>query len=449
MKNILILADGMVAEKFFEKINSKRITDNRYTVVKSNSLKIPNKVQNQIKLINIDPTSYSKMKRLFRRDDFSMVFIVLDKVEDAGESLKIIRRIDKRVRVVLLDMWGVFEKLKQPSTLIFNAKKMLANQLYNNLPNVPIVAQNVGLGESEIMEVLIPFGSAFAYRHIGSIAQRKWRIIGVYRNKKLIMPNSATMIRPQDTILIIGRPQVLINIYRKINNRVGMFPEPFGRNLYLILDMLKDSDKAIGYIEEAIFMLNKIKDRELIIKVINPSNFEILRKIKEFQSDKVEVSIIYMDKDIPKMILNDVRKYDIGLIFLSRECFKDKEIFKEIYEQKKLVYLFGNTPINKIKKSIITVTQEEEMESISSIGFYISETLNLKFYLCDFDPEGYFSSRRRIIEHYETLSHIFQYPINIEQKQVNPIREIKKGKNILFIAPFDKTIKRKSLYPVF
>ncbi len=33
----------------FEKINSKRITDNRYTVVKSNSLKIPNKIQNQIK----------------------------------------------------------------------------------------------------------------------------------------------------------------------------------------------------------------------------------------------------------------------------------------------------------------------------------------------------------------------------------------------------------------
>ncbi len=97
-----------------------------------------------------------------------------------------------------------------------NAKKMLANQLYNNLPNVPIVAQNVGLGESEIMEVLIPFGSAFAYRHIGSIAQRKWRIIGVYRNKKLIMPNSATMIRPQDTILIIGRPQCINKyIYEK------------------------------------------------------------------------------------------------------------------------------------------------------------------------------------------------------------------------------------------
>ncbi len=446
LKNILVLADGKIAEEFFEKINSKRVTDNRYTVVKSNDLEIPTKIQNQIELVEIDPTSYSKMKRLFRKYDFSMVFIILDTVEDAGEALKIVRKMDKRVRVVMLDMWGVFSKLKQPSTLIFDAMEILSNQLYNNLPNVPIVAQNVGLGEGEIMEVLIPFGSAFAYRHIGSIAQIKWRIVGVYRNKKLIMPNSATMIRPQDTLLILGRPQVLVNIYRRINDRAGLFPEPFGRNLYLILDMLKDEEKAIEYIKEATLMLDRLKDRVLVVKIINPSSFQTLREIKKLQSSRVDISIVYIETDVSQMISSDIQEFDIGLIFISRESFKNREIFREIYEQKKLVYLFGKTPLQEVNKSLIAITQEKEMEGISSIAFYVSETLKLKFYLCNFDPEGDFASKKRIIEHYETLSHIFQYPITIEQRQVNPIREIKKSKNVLFIAPFNRDINRGNLY---
>jgi len=447
LKSILILADGMVAEEFVQKINNKRVTDNRYTVVKPNNFKLPQKIQNQIELVEIDPTSYSKMRRLFYKQEFSMVFIILDKVEDAGEALKIVRKIDKRVRVVLLDMWGAFGKFKQNGTLIFNAKEMLSNQLYNHLPNVPIVARNVGLGEGEIMEVLVPFGSAFSYRHIGSIAQIRWRIVALYRNNKLIMPNAATMIRPQDTLLIVGRPQVLINIYRRINNRSGLFPEPFGRNLYLILDMTRDSKKADDYIKDVIFLLQNLEEgRRLIVKVINPTDFETLRKIKELRDKRVDIFIVYQRVNVSRMISSDIEEFDIGLIFLSRETFKRKMIYKEIYEQKKMVYIFGDTKIEDIKKSAIIVTQEEEMESISSIGFYISETLKLKFCLCDFDPEGDFDSKKRIKEHYETLSHIFQYEITIKQKQVNPIRELKKMENLLYIAPFDKSLLKRSLF---
>ncbi len=448
MKSILILADGMVAEEFIHKINSKRVADNRYTIVKSSDLKLPQKIQNQIELIEIDPTSYSKMRRLFIKHDFTMVFIVLETVEDAGESLKIVRKIDKRVRVVLLDMWGAFDKFKQSGIIILNAKEMLSNQLYNHLPNVPVVARNVGLGEGEIMEVLVPFGSAFAYRHIGSIAQLRWRIVAIYRNNKLIMPNAATMIKPQDTLLIIGRPQVLINIYRRINNRSGLFPEPFGRNLYLILDMTKDEKRALEYIEDAIFLLNKLDStRELIVKVINPTNFSILNKIKAFRDKRVDIHILYEKIDISTTISLDIENFDIGLIFLSKETLKIKKIYKEVYDQKKIVYLFGKRRIKEIKKAVITITaQEKEMESISSVGFYVCETLKLKFYLCDFDPEGDFSSKRRIKEHYETLSHIFQYPIEIKQKQVNPVRELKKMEEVLYIAPFEKDLIGKWFY---
>ena len=101
--------------------------------------------------------------------------------------------------------------------------------MYDQLPNVPLVAQNVGLGQGEIMEVHIPFGSSYAYRHIGSILQRKWKIAALYRDEKQILPTNATMIKPNDTLLILGKPLVLDGVYRTINKRMGLFPEPFGK----------------------------------------------------------------------------------------------------------------------------------------------------------------------------------------------------------------------------
>ena len=90
------------------------------------------------------------------------------------------------------------------------------------------------------------------------------------------------------------------------------------------------------------------------------------------------------------------------------------------------------------------MSENEKMESISSTAFDISESLNLKLTLGDFDPEGDFESKKMIIEHYETLTHIFNMEINIEQKVVNPIRELTVMEDILQIAPFEKQLNTDS-----
>ncbi|WP_457608212.1 COG3400 family protein [Nitratifractor sp.] len=447
MKNILILAEGLIAENFIQKINQKRIADNHYTLVVPHSISLPEKLQVQLECLEMDPTSYSKMRRLFLQSDFSMVFIILNSLEDTGESLKNIRRIDDKIRVVLLDRWNGFSKLKQSSTYVVDSNEMIANHLYNFLPSVPVVAQNVGLGEGEIMEVLVPFGSTFAYRHVGSIPQVKWRIAAIYRDKKLILPNNATMIRPQDTLLLIGRPQVLSNIYQRVQNRSGMFPEPFGRNLLLLLDMDHDEKRALEYLRESIYLTEKLQERQLIVRVINPGSLELIEQIKSFESDRVDIQVSYQNEGIGTVITGDFQQYDIGLSFVSRKSFEDEELYQELYELRKLVYIFGETPLPKLRHSVILMGREEYMEAISSTSFYISETLGLDLCLCDFDPEGDFERRKRSVEHYETLSHIFHYPVKIEQKQVNPVRALKGMENVLKIVPFLHQLRRRWKLP--
>ncbi len=90
------------------------------------------------------------------------------------------------------------------------------------------------------------------------------------------------------------------------------------------------------------------------------------------------------------------------------------------------------------------MNDSEKMESISSTAFDISESLGLKLTLGDFDPEGDFESRKIIIEHYETLSHILNMDINIEQKIANPIRELASMQDILQISPFEKDLNTEN-----
>ena len=105
------------------------------------------------------------------------------------------------------------------------------------------------------MEVHVPFGSSYAYRHIGSILQNQWKIAALYRDEKQILPTNDTMIRPNDTLLILGKPIVLNGIYKTINKRIGLFPEPFGKNIYLILDLRHDQKDAVLYLKQSIYLV--------------------------------------------------------------------------------------------------------------------------------------------------------------------------------------------------
>jgi hypothetical protein len=260
MKNILILADGSIAKHFIEWVGRKRVADNKYYVTCFKEGATPEKLGKGITLIKADPTSYARIKHIMEEVKFSHVFIVMESKEDALYALKNIRLVEDKIRIVFVNQWDDPDVLKdEENVMVLNVDEMIAAHLYDQLPNVPVVAQNVGLGKGEIMEIHVPFGSTFAFRHVGSILQRKWKIAAIYRDKKQILPTNATTILPNDTLLVLGKPMVLDGVYRTINKRIGLFPEPFGKDLYLILDFRSDQEQAIHYLEESLYLLEKLE----------------------------------------------------------------------------------------------------------------------------------------------------------------------------------------------
>ncbi len=100
-----------------------------------------------ITVIDADPTSFSKLKNIMDATKFSNIFIVMEDIEDARYVLKNIALINTKMRIVLVNQWDNDEIGKdQENITTVHSDKLIAAHLYDHLPNVPLVAQNVGLG---------------------------------------------------------------------------------------------------------------------------------------------------------------------------------------------------------------------------------------------------------------------------------------------------------------
>ncbi|PHR54038.1 MAG: potassium transporter TrkA [Arcobacter sp.] len=445
MKKILILCDGKIGQHFVERVADTYTSENIYYVVSMEKLDIPNAKPSQFKFYQFDPTSLHKLSNLLKME-FMQVIISLKTSVDVEVSIKNIRAVKAQLRIVTLDSWGL--EFDDQNIVVVNTNELLSSRLLDYLPNVPVIAQNVGVGEGEIMEVLVPFGSSFVYRHIGAVEQNNWKIVAMYRNQRLILPSPKRMIQPNDLLVLVGEPSVLKTVYRAIKRELGQFPAPYGSNLYLYIDMAVEDEQALPKLIKRTKYIHKNLGDKLYIRIVNPSSIELLAKIKSHRSDKIIIEIDYTTKSYKDIILNDMKVMDIGIVMISSKLFAITELRQCLYKSKIPVLKLSKKPFSKLKESVIILNDNRDLEKISTTIFDISSQLSFNLELFDFTQE-ITEEKERIIEHYENLSVIFSKSIKIIKEDANPIRFLKKKENFLYCLPFTEKILDLPLYSLF
>ncbi|WP_201353082.1 COG3400 family protein [Hydrogenimonas urashimensis] len=453
MKKILIIADGIVAKHFLQRISETFISTNEYTVVTLDRSILPDKQPSNFISYQFDPTSYIKLSKILKRD-FDDVFIIMKNRTDAEGSYQNIRRDNPVIRITFFNRWDIEfseENLFNDQNLInVNANELLANRLYDFLPNVPVIAQNVGLGQGEIMEVLVPFGSAYVYRHIGTIIQNQWRIVALYRGNQLLLSKPSLMIKPNDLLLLVGKPSVLESVFKAIKQELGQFPAPFGENLYIYFDMGVERPACIlNCLEQVKYLHKRIKGRKLVVRITHPSDIGLLETIKGMDSENVECIVDFRNRKPEEIIAEDVENYNIGLIVCGRDIFEEKR-FKEIfYKLRKPVLQFSNVSLMQLKKLVLVLSDDKSMEVISATVFDVASQLGLDIELLDYEPDSDFEKKRFILNHYENLSSIFSKTLQIRQENRNPIRELAHEESFLQIVPFTEKILQNRFFSYF
>ena len=445
MKKILIISDGNVGEHFIQRAIETYTSENIYYIVQTKEKRFENVNPARFKFYEFDPTSLYKIANLLKME-FVQVFIAMDSVIDVENTIKNIRTIKKQLRVIVLNQWNMDNE--DPNVVLINSNEILASRLLDYLPNVPVIAQNVGIGEGEIMEVLVPFGSSFVYRHIGVIEQKNWRIVAIYRNRKLVMPSRRRMIQPNDLLVLVGEPAVLKSVYRAIKRELGQFPEPFGSNLYLYLDMNIVNHSTIEeLVRRAVFVHKKFK-HDLIIKVVNPSNIEILEYIKEFRDINVVVDIDYDSVNLDNEFHSDIKYHHVGLVIVSKDMFANFRIRNTLYEAHVPVLKISDRPFSSVKDAALILSDNRDFEKVSATIFDISEQMNFNIELYNYMNEHQ-GNKEQVIEHYYNLSTIFSKSIKVFKENENPIRILKQKDNFIQILPFTQKLTTRRIYSLF
>ncbi|MEA1892096.1 MAG: TrkA C-terminal domain-containing protein [Campylobacterota bacterium] len=445
MKKILIISDGDVGDHFIQRVIETYTSENIYYVVQLKNKEFKNVNPARFKFYEFDPTSFYKLSNLLKME-FVQVIIAMENQHDVENTIKNIKLVKNQLRIVVLNRWNL--ENEDPNIILVNSNEILSSRLLDYLPNVPVIAQNVGIGEGEIMEVLVPFGSSFVYKHIGVIEQKNWRIVAIYRNRKLIMPSRRRMIQPNDLLVLIGEPAVLRSVYRSIKQELGQFPEPFGSNLYLYVDMdIVNLSTIKELIRRAVFAHKKFK-HDFVIKVVNPNNISILQYIKEFRSDNVIVDIEYGSKDLKNMFFNDIKSYHIGLVITSSEMFADYAIRKTLYESHVPVLKLSDRSFSSVKDSVIILSDNRDLEKISATIFDISEQMGFNLEIYNYISEHQ-EAKEQVIEHYYNLATIFSKSIKVIKDNKNPIRALSQKDNFVQIIPFTHKLTKRRIYSLF
>ncbi len=445
MKDILIIADGDSAKVFLTRVSDLISPKKRFHVVFYHRKTLPDNLNDQILCYRFDPTSFIKLKSLLNTNDFSQIIIVMSNITDTKSAYENIREIDDQVHIVLHDKWSI--ELNDSQTSIINVHDIISNFLINYLPDIPIYATNIGLGQGEIAEFIVPSGSPFTYRYINNIEQKRWKIVALYRDHKLIIPKRNTMIMPNDSILAVGNPNVLKNVYKSINREFGQFPIPFGENIYCLIDMSEMSDEEIEKLtNDSMLLHSNLNSNKLIFRVLNARYSKALHKLKSYDTQNMQVELDFHSHDIKELIPKDIEHYFIGLSITNQKFFS--KYINLLYELKIPILKVGDRGFFHIKESVVMGDELKNLEKISSIIFDISAQLKFNITLYNFEEtDG--SEASLIVDHFQNISKLFHQDLKIINSKSNPIRELKSRDDFLQFVPFDSKITQKKIFAIF
>lgn len=443
MKNVLLILNGNISKYLIKRMLDLNNNLNQYNIVYTDESILPKTIPANFLFYKFDPTSYSKLSFLLKKDYYQDALIAMDSKEETLAVIENIRKKFKTLNFTVYDKWNM--ELNDPNIKFYRSNDVISNGLVEQLPNIPVFAQNIGLRKGEIMEIKIPFGSNYAYRYIGSISQKDWKIVALYRAGELLKIKPSLILKPSDVIIVVGKPYVLTQVYSAIAKTNTQFPMPFGSNIYLYIDLyIQSKEEAYDAIEDCIILHKRMKNHSLILKITRPTKVEVIEKIESLVKNisNVIIDMDYHNIGIQKILKLDKVKYDIGMIVLTKSLLKYNEAIKNIVSLKLPVFKIGFEHISSLKNSLILLNENKIYEQISPVLFDISNQLKIKPKIFDIDPIGD-KSRENLISHLNNLSKIFNQNIMIVNEKANPVKRLEKEHNILQILPLEEEMFKK------
>ena len=433
MNKILIFAGARESELLIKKIINNYLNLAEFHIIYENEEIISSfkEKKENLYFYKINFLAYDLYKNLLYKN-FNKIIVFIKHKQEAEFVLNKVKF--SKSPILFVKFWINFENIPQKNSIeILDLPEIITNKIIDFLPGVPLYARDIGLGDGEIMEVEIPTLSPFAYKSPSYIENRyNVKVAAIYRQNELKQITQNTIILPNDKIILIGNPQTLKEIYTQIRKNIGSFPQPYGQNLYLLIDMKHMEKKEISeLLKSSLFLHRKLKHKKLIISIINPSLSVKLYKLYKFSN--IEINTYYFIDNYEKALIKDTNELNIGLVITNNKFFKNYS--KTFFNIKKPIFKKGEESIKKCT-NITVIINKNNIKNIISTIFDLSYQLGIKLRILNADPEN---PNKDIVEYIRYLAKLFNFNnIEFSATKENPIIKLNKEKNLCLIEAFEK-----------
>ncbi|MCX2682935.1 potassium transporter TrkA [Campylobacter sp. MIT 21-1685] len=435
MKHILIIIDGILAKHFLERLCFEKGLDYFFTIVYHNEESVDLDLKSlHLEFHKFDPTSPARLGKIMNKA-YSQAFIYMQNEFETRKTYEVLRSFDEKLELVIMDFWGL--QLDDKHTNVTDARTSLSRRLLDFLPDIALTAQHIGLGMGELMEIKIPVGSLFAYRHISSIQQKRWRIVLIYRNSKIHFVRPSFVLEPNDSILVVGDPVVLQTIFHNIRGKMGQFPIPFGNNIFTLLDMKNMSYKTQELLIETTFILaRKSNAKKFFIRIINPKLNAIYFTLKALADENEGIFFDFFNTNFKNMN-SFLENNDIGIFLTDTQHFEKEK--KMLFELKIPILKIGNSSFANVTESIILSANESEIENNANVITDLSTQLNFNVTLYYYNPNS--QSTEDMEEYFRSISRLYDKNVQIINKNdENPILNLQYREDLLHFVSFHSNL---------
>lgn len=152
---------------------------------------------------------------------------------------------------------------------------------------------NIGLGNGEIVEIIIRRRSHIIDRKMRYLAPSRWKVAAAYRNGVFIIPDGDFKMQIGDKVILVGDPKVVENIVNILMIGKPEFPLQYGQSFAVLANNLIDKDAV-----EINYFFNNTKAKKYLwydienhkvadtkeIEIINKAGCEFGGTLKNFRS---------------------------------------------------------------------------------------------------------------------------------------------------------------------
>ncbi len=299
-------------------------------------------------------------------------------------------------------------------------------------------AINVGLGESEIIEVNVLSKSHLTDKKLSNLKPKSWRIAAIYRENNLILPNGDLEVKVNDKIILVGNPKTLENIANIFLKGIPQFPMQYGQECIV----LENYSKSI--LSEALYLADNLPVKCTVFSY----KFPLINKPSH-------PKIIYNENLINK--IGDIVPIENDVGFYVMPHFKDffniKLKFIVKYFTKPFLIAKGAFPYD----GIIGILNSFDMQSVLETTIELSKIFNLDYkILLNIMPDNLSSLSEKLqirkaaalVRDFES---VYKTKIHFKTQVANPVKGTiefaNKHKNHLLVLNYDRKSKISFLRP--